>query len=237
MTNRPSRILIVDDEPQIIRFLTISLQAEGYIVSGACNAQQGLAGVINGAPDAVILDLGLPDMDGQDLLQRLRLISSVPILVLSVRSDEGDKVLALDNGANDYVTKPFGIRELLARLRALLRHQGDEPPMMAGTVLDCGDLEIRFDQREVRLFGVPVHLSRKEFDVLATLARNADRVVTQRQLLETHWGPSHRDDSHYLRILIGRLRARLSDDPARPQRIITEQGVGYRLRCDSVRHE
>jgi two-component system KDP operon response regulator KdpE len=205
------RVLVIDDEPQIRRFLDIGLRAEGYRVLLAANAGEGLALAATQSPDLVILDLGLPDRDGQEVLAELRQWSSVPVLVLSVRAAESEKVLALDHGANDYVTKPFGIQELMARLRALLR------------------IAVDLARREVTLDGAPVALTRKEYAVLALLLRHAGRVVSQQQLLREVWGATHVQDTHYLRIVLGRLRQKLGDDPATPCWLKTEPGVGYRF--------
>ena len=220
-------ILVIDDEPQIRKFLRISLVSQGYIVHEAATGTEGLSQAALKKPDLVVLDLGLPDMDGQQVLREFREWSGVPVLVLSVRASEAQKVEALDSGANDYVTKPFGIQEFLARIRALLRH------VPAGETLDAalslGPLTIDFAFRRVQLNGVEVALTRKEYAVLAQLARHPGRVITQQQLLKDIWGPSHTENSHYLRIVVGHLRQKLADDPTRPRFIATEAGVGYRL--------
>lgn len=222
-----ARILVIDDEPQIRKFLRIALDAEGYDVAEAERARQGLAELAAHGADAVVLDLGLPDLDGQDALRELRSWTNVPVLVLSVRDDETEKVRALDAGANDYMTKPFGIQELMARVRGLLRrHAGDEPAL---PVFDDGHLRIDIPARLVSLDGVQVPLSRKEFAVIATLARHAGKVVTQQQLLREHWGPDHVEDTHYLRILVGKLRQKLGDSALEPRYLRTEPGVGYRF--------
>jgi len=223
------RVLVIDDERQIRRFLDIGLRAEGYHVLQAANAAEGLALAATREPDLVILDLGLPDREGHEVLAELRQWSTVPVLVLSVRDDEGQKVRALDNGANDYVTKPFGIQELMARLRALLRNRPAEAAADPQPVYDDGHLRIDRARREVSLDHAPVALTRKEYAVLAALLRHAGRVVSQQQLLREIWGPSHVQDSHYLRIVIGRLRQKLGDDPAAPRWLQTESGVGYRF--------
>ena len=228
--NSSPRVLVIDDEPQIRRFLDIGLRAEGYCVLLAATAAEGLATAATQSPDLVILDLGLPDRDGQDVLADLRQWSAVPVLVLSVRSAESEKVRALDNGANDYVTKPFGIQELMARLRVLLRGQavagnGTDPQPR----YDDGTLRVDLARREVSLDGAPLALTRKEFAVLAMLLQHAGRVVSQQQLLREVWGPSHVQDTHYLRIVLGRLRQKLGDDPAAPRWLKTEPGVGYRF--------
>lgn len=227
----PAHVLVIDDEPQIRKFLRISLAAQGYQVSEAATGTEGLAQAALGQPDLVILDLGLPDRDGQEVLVELREWSAVPVLVLSVRADEREKVRALDAGANDYVTKPFGIQEFLARSRALLRQSPTTAtPQIAA--LDVGDLRVDFAYRRVTLAASEIALTRKEYAVLAALAHYPGRVVTQRQLLIDIWGPTHAQDSHYLRIVIGHLRQKLADDPVAPRYIVTEPGVGYRLRHD-----
>ncbi|QKE63179.1 response regulator [Aquipseudomonas campi] len=228
MTSNPTTILVIDDEAQIRKFLRISLTAQGYKVLEGANGSEGLAQAALGKPDLVVLDLGLPDMDGQQVLRELREWSAVPVLVLSVRASEGEKVLALDGGANDYVTKPFGIQEFLARVRVLLRQAGAGEQQEA--VVSSGPLNLDFAYRRVTLDAVEVALTRKEYAVLAMLARHLGRVVTQQQLLKDIWGPSHVEDSHYLRVVVGHLRQKLGDDPAAPRFIVTEAGVGYRLR-------
>lgn len=227
MSSAPS-VLVIDDEAQIRKFLRISLCAQGYRVLEAGSGREGLEQAALGRPDLVVLDLGLPDLDGQQVLRELREWSQVPVLVLSVRAGEGEKVQALDAGANDYVIKPFGIQEFLARVRVLLRQsQTDQQPAVQ---VRTGDLLVDFAYRRVLLAEQEVPLTRKEYAVLALLARHLGRVVTQQQLLKDVWGPSHADDSHYLRIVIGHLRQKLADDPAAPRFIATEPGVGYRLR-------
>ncbi|WP_133501450.1 response regulator [Cognatilysobacter terrigena] len=223
----PARTLVIDDEPQIRRFLDISLRAQGYVVLAAATADDGLAQLATDGADVVILDLGLPDRDGVEVLRDLRQWSSVPVLVLTARGDEDEKVKLLDAGANDYVTKPFGIRELMARLRALRRMQAtadDEP-----AVYDDGELRIDPVRREVLRGGVALSLTRKEYALLTLLVRHAGRVVTQPQLLREVWGPTHQGDTHYLRILVGKLRQKLGDDAAHPRWIATEPGVGLRF--------
>lgn len=219
-------LLIIDDEPQIRRMLQIGLRAQGYQVHEAGNGREGLAIAANHNPDLVILDLGLPDMDGMEVLRELRAWSSVPVVVLSVRSQESEKVAALDAGANDYVTKPFGVQELSARLRVLLRQRADGE---SAPVFDDGNLRIDLGRRLVTLKGAPLVLSRKEWALLAMLLRHAGRVVTQPQLLTELWGPQHKEDTHYLRILVAKLRSKIGDDPAAPRYIQTEVGVGLRF--------
>jgi len=227
--NAAPRVLVIDDEAQIRRFLDIGLRAEGYEVLQAATAAEGLAQAATREPDLVILDLGLPDRDGHEVLSELRQWSQVPVLMLSVRSAEAEKVRALDAGANDYVTKPFGIQELMARLRALLRDRAVAGAEEVQPRYDDGRLGIDLARREVMLDGAPLSLTRKEYTVLALLLRHAGRVVTQQQLLREVWGASHVQDSQYLRIVIGKLRQKLGDDPAQPRWLKTEPGVGYRF--------
>jgi two-component system, OmpR family, KDP operon response regulator KdpE len=227
MTSAAARILVIDDEAQIRRFLDIGLRAEGYEVLLAATAAEGLALAATRTPDLIILDIGLPDMEGHAVLAELRQWSQLPVLMLSVRDAESEKVRALDRGANDYMTKPFGIQELMARLRALLRNRPGEPEVPPR--YDDGRLSIDLARREVSLDGAPLALTRKEFAVLAMLLRHAGRVVTQQQLLREVWGPTHTGDSQYLRIVIGKLRQKLGDDPANPRWLKTEPGVGHRF--------
>ncbi|MEO8001276.1 MAG: response regulator [Arenimonas sp.] len=219
-------VLIIDDEAQIRRFLGISLRAQGYRVLEAENGAAGLETLATRGADAVILDLGLPDLDGHEVLRELRAWSSVPVLVLSVRSGEAEKVKALDAGANDYVTKPFGVQELSARLRALLRLRPEEDQL---AVFDDGILKIDLVRRQITRNGDAVVLTRKEWSLLNLLLRHAGRVVTQPQLLRELWGPTHEEDTHYLRILVAKLRTKLGDDAAAPRYIHTEAGVGLRF--------
>ena len=226
-----ARLLVIDDEPQIRRFLRIRLGANGHDVAEAETAGAGIAGLRAAKIDLVILDLGLPDMDGQDAISAIREFSAVPILVLSVRSDEADKVEALDRGADDYVVKPFGVGELMARVRAALRQRspGDDLP----PVLQVGGLRLDFARRVVTRDGAEVHLSRREYDLLHFLAANPDHVLTHGQILKALWGPAHSEDTAYLRVYINQLRQKLEPDPSTPTLIVTEPGVGYRLRIDA----
>lgn len=224
---RPTRVLVIDDEPQIRKFLDISLRAQGYRVETAGTGDAGIAAFATHGADLVILDLGLPDRDGHHVLRELRRLSSVPVILLTVRSGESEKVAALDAGANDYVTKPFGTQELMARVRTLLRPPsptGEMPP-----VFDDGHLHVDFVRREVRVGGVPVLLARKEYALLALLMQYAGRVATQPQLLRALWGPTHQEDTHYLRILVAKLRNKLGDNATAPNYISTEPGVGLRF--------
>jgi two-component system KDP operon response regulator KdpE len=221
------RILIIDDEPQIRRFLTICLESQSYEVCEADSAQSGLEQAALGSPDLIIMDLGLPDLDGQELLVKLRDFYQGPVIVLSVRDSEREKVTALDNGANDYVQKPFGANELLARIRSVLRTFTGVDVQPA--VYDDGHLYVNLSERRVRLGGQDTRLSKKEFELLSCLMEHPDRIVTQQQLLKRIWGAHHQHDTHYLRIFVGRLRSKLGDNPTDPRYIETEAGVGYRF--------
>ncbi len=220
------KILVIDDEVQIRRFLGISLRAQGYEVAEAGSGRDGLDLLATRGADLVILDLGLPDMDGQQVLKELRTWSSLPVIVLSVRSNENEKVAALDAGANDYVTKPFGVQELSARLRGLLKRSPEGEPTPA---FDDGHLRIDIARRQVARDGEPLTLSRKEWALLALLMQHTGRVLTQPQLLRELWGPTHQQDTHYLRILVAKLRTKLGDDATAPRYIRTEAGVGLRF--------
>lgn len=221
------RVLVIDDEPQIRKFIDISLRSQGHATLLAGSGEEGLALLASKGADIVVLDLGLPDRDGREVLQELRQWSRVPVIVLTVRAGEAEKVALLDAGANDYVTKPFGIAELLARIRVLLRSAarsgGDAP------AFDDGTLRIDLARREVMLRGQPVVLARKEFQLLAILVQHADRLIPQTQLLREMWGPTHEQDAHYLRVLVGKLRHKLGDAAAAPRYIVTEPGVGLRF--------
>jgi two-component system, OmpR family, KDP operon response regulator KdpE len=226
--NKRTTILIVDDEPAIRRLLRTSLTAQSFAVVEAENAKAAVAAVARDKPDLAILDLGLPDMDGIELIRRLRVSGDLPILVLSVRDDERGKVAALDLGADDYITKPFGTEELIARVRTALRHrfqaQGEQP------VFASGDLSVDLVRRTVKLRGREIKLSPREYDVLTLLVTHAGKVLTHRQILTRVWGPAHAEDAQYLRVAIRSLRQKIEADPAQPQFIQTESGVGYRLR-------
>lgn len=226
----PARVLVIDDEVQIRRFLDISLRAQGYATVQAANGGEGLRALAGEGADLVILDIGLPDMEGHEVLTELRQWSQVPVIMLSVRGGEAEKVRALDNGANDYVTKPFGTQELMARVRALLRGRSTDGDGQV-PLFDDGHLRIDLARREVRVDGAAVALTRKEYALLALLLRNAGRVVTQPQILQEVWGPSHRHDTHYLRILVGRLRHKLGDSALQSRYLFTEPGVGLRFQA------
>jgi two-component system KDP operon response regulator KdpE len=222
-------ILVVEDQPEIRRFLRSSLACEGYRVVESANARRGTIDAGTHKPDLAIVDLGLPDLDGREVIRQIRSWSAMPIVVLSARAQERAKIEALDAGADDYVTKPFGVGELLARIRAALRHAARSP---AGKALSLGTAKIDLEKRSATRDGAEVHLTPIEFRLLASLAKHAGMVVTQRQLLTEVWGPSHAAHTHYLRIYMKQLRDKLEADPVRPKYLITETGVGYRLLAD-----
>jgi two-component system, OmpR family, KDP operon response regulator KdpE len=221
-----TRVLIVDDEPQIRRALRTSLQAHGYAVETAGTGAEGLERAVDAAPDLVFVDLGLPDLDGTEVITRLRTFSEVPVIVLSVRDQQADKVAALDAGADDYVTKPFAMEELLARLRATLRRSHPEEP--APPVQRYGDLEVDLRKRLVTLGGGPVHLTPTEYGLLEALVTNPGKLLTHQWLLRKVWGQGYGQESHYLRVYVRALRKKLGDAAAAPALILTEPGVGYR---------
>jgi two-component system KDP operon response regulator KdpE len=227
MSAHKPRILVIDDEPQIHRFLGPALEAAGYDPLPALTAAAGLAAIATRPPDAVILDLGLPDMDGKQALVRARAFYDGPILVLSARDMETEKIDALDLGADDYVEKPFHVGELLARLRVAMRHRLERAG--AAPVIRAGDIEIDLVKRLVSRAGEPVHLSPREYDLLARLAEGGGKVITHHQLLTAVWGPANVNDVQYLRVFVGHLRQKLEADPAAPKHLITEAGVGYRF--------
>jgi two-component system KDP operon response regulator KdpE len=229
MSLRPL-ILVVDDEPQIQRFLRPALTAAGYDVEQASTGAEAMRLAERRAPSLVILDLGLPDADGKTIITALRQQMETPIIVLSAREREAEKVAALDLGADDYVAKPFGIGELLARIRVCLR--AGKADLTQSESLQVGALTIDLPSRKVTLANAPVKLTPKEFDLLTLLAMHPGRVMTHRQILEKIWGPAHVEDTPYLRVFIGQLRAKIEVDPASPRMIVTEPGVGYRLSGD-----
>ena len=220
--------LLVEDEPQIRRFVRAALVEEGWHVHEAASMQRGLIDAGTRRPDLVILDLGLPDGDGNDFIADLRKWSNVPVIVLSARVNEADKIKALDAGADDYLAKPFGVGELLARVRATLRRQRQPQADLAGQV-QFGEVVVDLPNRRVTKRGEHVHLTPTEYRLLSVLVANAGRVMTAPQLLRAVWGPAQSDNSHYLRIYMGHLRHKLEDDPAQPQHLLTETAVGYRL--------
>lgn len=229
MSESRTRVLVVDDEPQIRRLLKTSLGAHGYEVEEAADAATALRMVADRAPDVVLLDLGLPDRDGIAVIGELRGWSEVPIVVLSVRSREADKIAALDAGADDYVNKPFSMGELMARLRTALRHRlrraGETP------IFHSGALTVDLVRRLVSVGTAEIRLSPKEYELLRYLVQHAGRVVTHRQILSEVWGPAHVEDTQYLRVYVGQLRHKIEREPAEPQLLLTEPGIGYRLRA------
>ncbi len=227
MTIGVARVLVIDDEAPIRKFLRISLAAERFDAIEAPNAAEGLRLLTAQRPDLVILDLGLPDADGVDVIPAIRAVSEVPIIVLSVRAAEDQKVAALDAGANDYVTKPFATGELMARIRAALRSR--RGPHAPGPPFRAGPITVNVVKHEVLLDGKEVKLTPKEFELLAQLVANSGKLVTHRQLLTEVWGAAHESDTQYLRVYIGQLRQKLGDDPADPRFIANEPGIGYRF--------
>ena len=219
-------VLVIDDEVQIRRLLRVTLEANGYRVLEAATGSDGIVEAAQRKPDAVVLDLGLPDLDGLTVLKRLREWSRVPVLILTVRDADDEKVAALDSGADDYVTKPFSTAELLARLRTALRHA---QPLPENAVFHSGDMEVDLSSRRITVRGKDVKLTPTEYSFLRLLVRNAGRVVTQRQILTEVWGPNAVEQTQYLRVYAAHLREKLEADPSRPELILTEPGVGYRL--------
>jgi len=229
MTTKLTSILVIEDDQQIRRFLKVGLESNGYAYWEALQGKQGLAEIASRNPDLVILDLGLPDMDGLDFLKQLREWSKVPVIVLTARDQEQDKIHALDQGADDYLTKPFAVGELLARIRVALRHvqknDSEEDPLF-----ENGLLKIDFAKRQVFVKDSEVHLTPIEYKILVFLAKNLGKVITQTQLLKEVWGPTYTDHGHYLRVHMHQLRHKLEENPARPKWLINEPGVGYRLK-------
>lgn len=225
-------VLVVEDEPQVMRFLRATLPAHGYRVLETANGAQALVEAQTRGPDLVLLDLGLPDLDGIEVTRRIRAWSPVPILVVSARGQERDKVEALDAGADDYLTKPFGTAELLARMRVALRHATRVDGAAGETLVEAGELRIDLAARLVHRGGQEVRLTRTEYRLLAALAQHAGKVMTHRQLLREVWGPGSAEETHYLRVYMAQLRHKLEQDPARPRHLVTETGVGYRFKPD-----
>ena len=230
MTDTPARLLLVDDEPQIVRALTPALIAAGYAVETAATGEAALSMMAGNPSDVLILDLGLPDIDGKLVIQRVREWSEAPIIVLSARDLETEKIAALDLGADDFVNKPVGVGELLARVRASLR--GRERRFTAQTSIKTGDLEVTFATRRVLIQGQDVRLTPREYDLLRTLARHAGRVVTHRQVITAVWGPDAQVDAQFVRVLVAQLRQKLELEPSSPRLVLTEPGVGYRLKAE-----
>jgi two-component system KDP operon response regulator KdpE len=220
-------ILIVEDDPQIRRFLRATLTAEGYSYFEALTASEGIQHANSRRPDLIVLDLGLPDRDGLDVIRHVRAWSQMPIVVLSARGQEEDKIAALDLGADDYVAKPFGVGELLARIRAALRRSVRAVP--EGPLLRFGRVEVDLDKRLVTVAGIEAHLTPNEYRLLEVLLKYPGKVLTHRQLLNEVWGPNHLEQAQYLRVYIAQLRRKLESDPARPKHLQTEPGIGYRL--------
>lgn len=233
MTDVPQVILVVEDEPQMQKFLRASLTAQSYRVIEATHAKDALALARTHNPDLVLLDLGLPDMDGMEVTKSLREWSKKPIIVISARGQEEDKIGALDVGADDYLTKPFGIGELMARIRVALRHSARTGEARLEPVLQLGELRIDLDKRQVLVADREVHLTPNEYKLFAYLMKNAGKVLTHRQLLKEVWGPAYATQTHYLRVYMVQLRHKLEADPAEPRYLVTEPGVGYRLKADA----
>ena len=228
MNSAAPLVLIIEDEAPIRRFLRASLAEEGYRFNEAETAREGLRLASSQPPDLIILDLGLPDQNGLDVLKQIRDWSAVPIIIVSARGQEGDKVLALDTGANDYLTKPFGVGELMARIRVALRLAA-QTTKTAESTFTIGELQVDLTARRVTVTGQEIHLTPIEYRLLTTLIRHAGKVLTQSFLLKEVWGPGHATESHYLRVAMAKLRGKIEADPARPRYVLTEIGVGYRL--------
>ncbi|HAG60381.1 MAG TPA: DNA-binding response regulator [Arthrobacter bacterium] len=222
-------ILVVDDEPQLLRALQVNLHAEGYKVLTALDGTTALQHAASNHPDLIVLDLGLPDINGVDVITKIRRTSSTPIIVLSARHGSVDKVRALDAGADDYVTKPFGLDELLARLRVAERRLGTSDGIEQAPTVDVGEFEVDLANRKVIRDGASVRLTPREWAILELLVRNPGRLITQQQMLAKIWGPGYDGETHYLRVYMGQLRRKLEADPARPRHLLTEAGMGYRF--------
>ena len=232
MTQAGPLVLVVEDDAQMRKFVRIALESHGYRVVEAASGEEAVRHATTYTPDAIVLDLGLPDMDGLDVTKRIREWSSVPVLVISARGQEDSKVKALDGGADDYLTKPFGAAELMARLRVALRHAAQARETPSTLVCIGDDVEVDLVKRVVRVRGSEVHLTPIEYKLLVTLAKHAGMVMTHRQLLEQVWGPGHAHQMQYLRVYMTQLRHKLETTPARPKFLVTEPGIGYRLKAD-----
>lgn len=232
LSKHPQTVLVVEDESPIRRFLKTTLSSQGFRVVEAANGRDGIAEATARTPDLIVLDLGLPDINGLEVTRQLRAWSSVPIIVLSARNQEQDKVAALDLGADDYVTKPFGVGELLARMRVALRHSTRLDGDAAESIFTTGELRVDLAQRSVWVGEHEIHLTPIEYKLLTVFVQHAGKVLTHRQLLQEVWGPHHTEDAHYVRIYIRQLRNKLEGNPAHPKFLITELGVGYRLRAN-----
>ncbi|HUL04379.1 MAG TPA: response regulator [Gemmatimonadales bacterium] len=232
MTEPLPVVLVVEDEPQMRRFLRAALESHDYRPVEATTAREGLAQASGRNPDLILLDLGLPDGDGIDVTRRIREWSRTPIIVLSARGREQDKIAALDAGADDYLTKPFGVGELMARVRVALRHATQPADGRPEPVVTVDDLRVDLDRRQVWVRDAEVHLTPTQYKLLSTLARHAGKVLTHRRLLQEVWGPNVTEHTHYLRVYMTQLRHKLEQDPARPRLLVTEPGVGYRLKAD-----
>jgi len=230
--SRKPTVLLIEDEPEIRRFLRATLLSHGYRLFEAGTGDEGLREAEVRQPDIIVLDLGLPDMEGLEVIRRLREWTAVPIIVLSARGQEQDKIAALDRGADDYVSKPFGVGELLARLRVSLRHAERTVREVGEASFAVGDVEVNLAQRRVLVAGKEIHVTPLEYRLLATLVKHAGKVLTHRQLLREVWGPPYADQAHYLHVYMAQLRRKLEADPARPRYLLTEPGVGYRLAAE-----
>jgi two-component system, OmpR family, KDP operon response regulator KdpE len=226
------QILVVEDEPEIRRFLRVTLGTYGYKLLEAANGKEAMAFLSSEKPNLIILDLGLPDIDGMDLARQLREWSDTPIIILSARDQEMDKITALDLGADDYLTKPFGVMELMARIRVALRH-AEKSKSDNNPVFELGNVRVDMSKRSVTVGGVEVHLTPIEYKLLLTLINSAGKVVTRQQLLREVWGPGYAKEGHYLRVYMGQLRHKLEEHSAKPKYLMTEPGIGYRLRTEN----
>jgi two-component system KDP operon response regulator KdpE len=233
MSRQEVTLLVIEDEPEIRRFLRTTLPTNGFRIYESVTGREGVTEAKARNPDLILLDLGLPDMDGSDVIRQVREWTSTPIIVLSARDQEQMKVAALDLGADDYVTKPFGVNELLARMRTALRHAARPSGDLTEQVFSLGDLKVDLGRRQVFVSGKETHLTPIEYKLLTTLIRYGGKVMTHRQLLKEVWGPLHVEEGHYLRVYMRQLRNKLEKDPAQPRYLMTELGVGYRLRTES----